>query len=34
MGIHPYELAGYTPAELDALLGYARAKRDALKDGR
>jgi hypothetical protein len=36
MGIHPYDLApdtpqAYTPAELDALLRYAEAKRIALK---
>jgi hypothetical protein len=31
MGIHPYELEQYTPAELRALLAYAQAKRDALE---
>lgn len=31
MGIHPYELVDYTPSELKALLAYAEAKRDALR---
>jgi hypothetical protein len=31
MGIHPYQLEHYTPAETAALLRYAEAKRDALK---
>jgi hypothetical protein len=31
MGVHPYELERYTPAELRALLSYAQAKRDALE---
>lgn len=34
MGIHPYQLDTYTPAELDALLRYAEAKRDALRRDR
>lgn len=33
MGIHPYQLDEYTPAELKALLAYADAKREALKRG-
>jgi hypothetical protein len=28
MGIHPYQLVEYTPAELTALLAYAQAKRE------
>lgn len=30
MGIHPYQLDRYTPAELLALLDYADAKREAM----
>lgn len=33
MGIHPYQLDEYTPAELEALLSYARRKREAMKNG-
>lgn len=33
LGIHPYQLNDYTPAELTALLAYAQAKRDALNQG-
>lgn len=31
MGIHPYELERYTPAETALLLAYAQAKLDALR---
>lgn len=33
MGLNPWELDGYTPRELDALLTYIEAKRLALKHG-
>jgi hypothetical protein len=32
MGTHPYQLVEYTPAELEAFLRYAQAKRDKLDE--
>ena len=32
MGLHPYQLERYTPAELRGLLAYAQAKRDAMEN--